>query len=111
MMKNKLFSLAAVVLMLGSSAAPALAYQQRPYYGYNNYNSNYYRSNSNYNNYKDYQRRQYTQKALIGAAAGAVLGGVMGSGNGETAGGAIKGALLGTGAGLGYEYIKQKGWF
>lgn len=67
-------------------------YQQQQYY--NNYNRPTY-----------FQRHPYVKKALIGAGVGAGVGLLFSHGSR----GVLKGAAIGTGAGLGYEYLRQRG--
>lgn len=91
---------AGILVLLGSTLAPAFAHTPR-------YWDRYYR-------YDGYRQRsvqsQYLRKAVIGGVAGAALGGVLAS-EGYRADGAVKGALLGAGVGLGYEYLRRNGLF
>ncbi len=101
-LKTKL-ALSALVLLTtaGTLILPANAYYQ-PYY-----NSS---DSSTYNNGTFFQHHPYVKTALIGSGVGAVLGGVL-SQEGSRTNGAVKGAILGGGAGLGIEYLKEKGFF
>jgi len=92
-----LTALTLLSIMGGSSMMPAMAYNPR----YNDYNRYYPRSYA--------QQHPYVQKAAIGGGAGALLGAIL-SPEGVRTDGAIKGALLGAGAGMGYEYLKRKGY-
>jgi hypothetical protein len=103
MMKSKRFlpMLALASVVSSSIAMPAAMAHNDRYY--NNYD---YRGYTRYEN----NRRPYLKKAAIGAGAGALVGGLV-LGDGSTMDGAVKGALLGAGAGLGYEYLRRKGYF
>ncbi len=102
MKRQKLLSgLMVMTFLTGSGIAPAMAAHSSRYYNqYQNYQRGYV-------NYRD--NHPYVKKAAIGGGAGALLGGIL-AGDGSRMDGAIKGGLLGAGAGLGYEYLKQKGY-
>ncbi|MEB3287854.1 MAG: hypothetical protein VKJ04_10160 [Vampirovibrionales bacterium] len=94
--KKALLTLSASALMMTSAMPLAQAHDD-------NYNNNRYYGNSRY------EQHPYLKKAAIGGLGGAVLGGVLAN-DGSRGNGAVKGALLGAGVGLGYEYLKQKGY-
>jgi hypothetical protein len=96
-MKKTVLTALTGIVVLGSTALPAMA-QDRYYDRHYNQNQNRF----------EWQEHPYLKKALIGGGGGAVLGGLISSDGGRMDG-AITGALLGAGAGLGYEYLKNKG--
>ena len=57
-----------------------------------------------------WQRNPYIKSGLIGAGVGGA-GGVILSRSGKRGSGAVKGAAIGAGAGLGYQYLKNRGVF
>ncbi|MCE3235043.1 MAG: hypothetical protein K0Q50_1223 [Vampirovibrio sp.] len=104
-MKNQKVLAVLTLLSLGaSSLMPAAMAHSNRYYDNNGRYQAYGRYQPSY-----WQQHPYVKKAAIGGGAGAVLGAVL-SQEGSRGDGAIKGALLGAGAGLGYEYLKRKGY-
>lgn len=57
-----------------------------------------------------WQRNPYIKSGLIGAGVGGA-GGLILSGHGRRGSGVVKGAAIGAGAGLGYQFLKNKGVF
>jgi hypothetical protein len=98
MNKKRIASLLAMLVVLMSSAFMPARADYRDYYPYHNQSGSYFYDHP------------YVQKAVIGGGAGAVIGAIAG-GDGNRVNTAVKGALLGAGAGLGYEYLRQKGIF
>jgi hypothetical protein len=87
-------TLVLAIALMGISIKPAQAYD----------NSYYENATSFLGNHP------YVKDGLIGSAAGAVIGGVMAH-DGDRTGSAVKGAVLGGAAGMGVEYLREKGAF
>jgi len=77
--------------------APALAYDPY-YYGHSYYGGSFF------------DNHPYAKKALIGGGVGAIAGGLL-SPEGNRVHGAVSGAMLGGVAGLGLEYLNERGVF
>jgi hypothetical protein len=94
------------VLLLGAVGSglllPAEAHNARNY-------RQYYGRPGYYQAYTRYERHPYLKRAGIGAAAGAGLGAVLAP-DGARLDTAVKGGLIGAGAGLGYAYLKDRGY-
>lgn len=104
-MKKMALALLTGVTVLGSSVVPVMAQELEDY----RYNQHHYaQQRYDQQNRFQWEEHPYVKKALIGGGGGAVLGGLLSSDGGRMDG-AITGALLGAGAGMGYEYLKNKG--
>ncbi len=97
--RQLLISFATLMMLLGFSVMPAYAYYYPSYYGYSQYYNGGFLAN-----------HPYVKKAAIGGGLGAILGGVIAP-TGDRVGGAMKGAALGGAAGMGFEYLRERGAF
>jgi hypothetical protein len=101
MSKVKLFSAITMMsLMVASMMIPAEA-ASRYYRNYYDYNRPRTQAGRYFNDHP------YVQKAVVIGGAGAAVGALT-AGDGYRMDGAVKGALIGAGAGMGYEYLRQK---
>ena len=89
----------ALMLLTGFTALPAKAYYD-PYYGHA----------YSYYHHGLLAQHPYVKKALIGGGIGAVAGALL-SPEGAHGSGAVKGAMLGGAAGLGIQYLQNRGIF
>lgn len=94
MMYKFFAALLALVIFMGVSITPAQARHNDDYYYYNNRQST---------------MSPYVKKALIGAGIGALASGAL-SRDGFSSGSIIRGALIGGGAGVGYQYLRNRGY-
>jgi hypothetical protein len=68
-----------------------------------------YRRGNYYRGYTQYERHPYLKRAGVGAGIGAAAGAVLAP-DGARVDTAVKGGLIGAGAGLGYAYLKNRGY-
>lgn len=107
---NIMSLMVATGIMLGSSFAPAQA--ANPYYGYAGsgygpyYGNGYGYGGSAIGNF--FYNHPYVQKAVLVGGAGAAVGALTAP-DGYRGQGAAKGAMVGAGAGMGYEFLRERG--
>lgn len=89
----------ALFLMAGTAFVPARA-DIRDYFGYGN---PYRTTTGGY-----FYDHPYVQKAVIVGGTGAAVGALV-SREGNRVNGAVKGALIGAGAGIAYQYLRDRG--
>ncbi len=112
MITKKIATLAMALGVMMGSAGMLLVPSAQAYDRY--YNHGYSNRYSGYDRYDRYRTglnaHPFVKTGLIGGGIGAATGALLGQ-DGDRADGAVKGALLGAGAGVGYQYLRNRGTF